>query len=248
MNEKSIKIKKGEHAFKDYESTYNVEMLNSFKPELQLKDIESAIKNKLIELLIQLKGFKFLTLVFVFKKIESKDKTKYENFYSGTKAEIINNKNDIDHAFKSIYTTIIENLRKSLGKSSGWIIDLVIDHNISISEYDTLVGSSYIKLPKELDHPRKGLINIQNNIGNECFKWWLVRYLNPAYCNSARITKADKDFAKRLDFKGIKFPVKLRDIHKIEKKKILLGLVFLAMKIKKNIQSMYRKILLRKTC
>ena len=207
LNEKSIKIKKGEHAFKEYASTYNVEILNSFNPELQLKDTESAIKNKLIELLIQLKGFKFLTLIVVFKKIETKDKTKYENFYSGAKSEIINNENDIYYAFKSIYTTIIENIRKSLGKSSGWITDLVIDQTISISEYNTLVGSSYIKLPKELDHPRKGSINIQNNIDNECFKWWLVRYLNPAYCNPARITKSDKDFAKRLDFKGIKFPV-----------------------------------------
>ena len=33
----------------------------------------------------------------------------------------------------------------------------------------------------------------------------------------ARITKADKDFAKKLDFKDTKFPVKIRDIHKIEK-------------------------------
>ena len=114
--------------------------------------------------MIQLKGFKFLTLVLVFKKIETKDKTKYENFYSGAKSEIINNENDINYAFKSIYTTIIENIRKSLGKSSGWITDLVIDQTISISEYNTLVGSSYIKLPKELDHPRKGSINIQNNI------------------------------------------------------------------------------------
>ena len=32
----------------------------------------------------------------------------------------------------------------------------------------------------------------------------------------ARITKADEDFAKKLDFKGIKFPVKIRD--KIERK------------------------------
>ena len=31
--------------------------------------------------------------------------------------------------------------------------------------------------------------------------------------------KSDKDFAKRLDFKVITFPVKIRDIHKIEKKK-----------------------------
>ena len=30
--------------------------------------------------------------------------------------------------------------------------------------------------------------------------------------------KVDKDFARELDFKDIKFPVKIRDIHKIEKK------------------------------
>ena len=74
------------------------------------------------------------------------------------------------------------------------------------------------KLPKELDHPRKGLINIQNIEDNECFKWCLVRYLNPADHNPRRITKADKDFAEKLDFKDIKFPVKFRDIHKTEKK------------------------------
>ena len=28
----------------------------------------------------------------------------------------------------------------------------------------------------------------------------------------ARITKADKDFSKRIDFKNIKFPVKARNI------------------------------------
>ena len=45
----------------------------------------------------------------------------------------------------------------------------------------------------------------------------MVRYLNPAQHNPRRITKADKDFGKRLDFKDIKFPVKIRDIHKTEK-------------------------------
>ena len=65
----------------------------------------------------------------------------------------------------------------SLEKASGWI-DSVIDHTISISKYNPLAGSSYIKLPKELDHPRKGLINVQNTDDNECFKWCLVRYLS----------------------------------------------------------------------
>ena len=163
MNEKDVKITKRRYTFKDFASSCNIEILNSFNLELQLKDTESAIKSKLIELLTQLKGFKFVTtLVLVFKKIESKDKTKYDNFYSSSKVKIKINENDIDDVFKWVYTTIIENIQKSLGKGSGWIIDSVIDHTISISKYNPLAGSSYLKLPEELDHPRKRLINIQN--------------------------------------------------------------------------------------
>ena len=90
----------------------------------------------------------------------------------------------------------------------GWTIYSVMDHNISISKYNPLAGSSYIKLLKELDHPRKGLINIQNTDDNEWFKWSLVKYLNPTDHHSARITKAEKDFAWRLDFKKHKNPIK----------------------------------------
>ena len=86
------------------------------------------------------------------------------------------------------------------------------------SKYTPLAGSSYIKLPKELNHPRKGLINIQNIDDNKCFKWSIVRYLNPANHHPARTTKADRDFAKKIDFKDIKFPVKIKDIYKTEKK------------------------------
>ena len=58
--------------------------------------------------------------------------------------------------FQSLCTTIITIIQNSLGECSGWIIDLVIEHNISISKYSPSAGSNYVKLPKELDHPRKG--------------------------------------------------------------------------------------------
>ena len=63
---------------------------------------------------------------------------------------------------------------KIYGKNLSLIIDSVIDHN-NILKYNSLPGSSYIKLPKELDHPRKGLINVQNIDDNECCKWCLVK-------------------------------------------------------------------------
>ena len=62
-------------------------------------------------------------------------------------------------------------------------------------------------MSKQLNHSRKGLINSENTDDNKCFKWCLVRYLHPV----------GKDFARRFDFKDIKFPVKIRDICKIEK-------------------------------
>ena len=122
--------------------------------------------------------------------------------------------------FQSIYSKTIKNIQKSLGKDSGWIIDSVIDRSISISKYNPLAGSSYVKLPKKLDYPRKGLINIQNFDGNESFKWFIIRCLKPTDHNTGRITKDDRDFTKKLDFKDIKFLVKIRDIYKIEEKEL----------------------------
>ena len=44
------------HAFKSFASSYNVGILNSFNPEPQLKDTQSAINSKQIGLLTQLKA------------------------------------------------------------------------------------------------------------------------------------------------------------------------------------------------
>ena len=44
---KLSKITKLFHALKSYTSSYNVEILNSFNPELQLKNTEFAFRNKL---------------------------------------------------------------------------------------------------------------------------------------------------------------------------------------------------------
>ena len=145
----------------------------------------------------ELRGFKFrITLVLVFKKIESKHKTKYDNFYSSTEAEVIINKNDIGDVFESIYSTIVSNIQKSLGNVSVWIIDSVINNTVSISKCNILAEGSYIKLPKKIDHSRKGLINIRNIDDNECFKWSIVRYLNPVDHNPKGITEADEVLLK----------------------------------------------------
>ena len=54
---------------------------------------------------------------------------------------------------------------------------------------------------------------------NLCFKWCLVRYLHSSDHNPARIRKIDKLFGDELQFENIRFPVKIKNIHKIERKK-----------------------------
>ena len=65
-------------------------------------------------------------------------KTKFGNFHSSSKAEIIINESDIDDVFQSIYTTIITNIQKYLGKGSGWII-----HSVTVLIIDSVRSSKY---------------------------------------------------------------------------------------------------------
>ena len=52
--------------------------------------------------------------------------------------------------------------QKLLRKGSGLqIIDSAIDQNINISKYNALGSSSYVKLSKELNHPKKVLLKFK---------------------------------------------------------------------------------------
>ena len=153
---------------------------------------------------------------------------KKSTFYSSSKAETIINESNNDDVFESVYRAILSNIQKSLGKGLSWIVDSVADHNINISKYKHLSGSSYVKLPNELVHPRKILINIQDNNDNDFFEWCFVRYLHPANHNPVYIRKVTKFLTVKRTLRILNFPSKLR-------KRIALALVFLVMKAKKHI-------------
>ena len=70
-------------------------------------------------------------------------------------------------------------------------------------------------MPKELNHPMKELINIQNN-DNRCFLWCHVRHLKLDGKNLWRISENDKEISKGLNYSGIDFPVSKKDYSKIE--------------------------------
>ena len=99
--------------------------------------------------------------------------------------------------------------------------------------YNPLEGSSYIELPKELQNPRKGLINIKNE-DQKCFLYCLLYHLHKDEITNhpERVSKykkyespakgsAEPCLAPKaqgsLNFNGINFPVAIKGIPKIEK-------------------------------
>ena len=61
------------------------------------------------------------------------------------------------------FNEIIFRLENWISYGSGWIVDNILSQFLNISSYKPLSRSTYCILPKELLHPMKGLINIQNN-------------------------------------------------------------------------------------
>ena len=101
---------------------------------------------------------------------------------------VINNKFGLDQSFQRI----IYRLENWISNGSGWTVKEIIRQYLNLSFYLPLSGSTYIKLPKELNHPVKGLISIKNDV-NKCFLWCHVRHLNLNGVKLERITKKDKE-------------------------------------------------------
>ena len=102
-----------------------------------------------------------------------------------------------------------------ISHGSGWIAEKIYSQYLNISFYLPLSGSTYIKLPDELKHPMKGLINIQNN-DNKCFMWCHVRHLNLNGVKLERIKKEDREVCKKINYQGVDFPASKKDYGKIE--------------------------------
>ena len=132
-------------------------------------------------------------------------------YFNSTAKTVINDRYFIEDSFDEI----IHRIDQWLSEGSRWIIDDVESFYINIANYEPLTGNSYILLPKELSHSRKGLINIKNK-DLKCFMWCHVGILNPTDGHPERINKQDKKITLTLDYSGIDFPMKTHDYDLIE--------------------------------
>ena len=161
-----LNIVKNKTAFSSYAQSYKIEIVNKKDVVVQLKASKISIVELFKDLLIELKGFKYqITLAVLLSKMKNSSETEYSPVYFNSLTKtVINNKVKLNQSFQEI----IYRLENWISHGSGWIVKEIISQFLNLSSYLPLSGSTYIKLPKELNHPMKGLINIKDN-DNKCF-------------------------------------------------------------------------------
>ena len=108
---------------------------------------------------------------------------------------------------------IMVNLTIYQKNGSGWYFKEVISFEIYTVDYKTLKGKSHIPLPDFLMR-KKAIINMENK-DDKCFLWCVLHYLHPREKHSSRINDL-REYENDLNFKGIDFPIRVKDIQKFE--------------------------------
>ena len=201
---------------KGYTKSFEIEIKNIKDPLEQLKNSRKGIENHIMNILKSMKGLKFVeTLMVTFKK-PANDKIVHKIAYFNSKPQTIINNVEIPEALQSSKQQILNFVAQWISEGSGWSIESVDNHYLNVVKYEPVKGSSYIELPQELRHHRKGL-NKKKNEDNERFRWCHIRHLNPQDKDPQRIKKCDKQYIQNLEYTGIEFPVTIKQYNKIEK-------------------------------
>ena len=141
---------------------------------VQLKTSEIVIKVLFKDLLIELKGFKYqITLAALLNKVKNSGEIEYSLVYLILQLKQLLILINLNQSFQEM----IYRLGNWISNRSGCVVAEIISQYLNVSSYLPLSGSTYVKLPVDLRHPMKGLINIQND-DSKCFLWCHVRHLN----------------------------------------------------------------------
>ena len=217
-------------AFKRTQKRYKLKSTYINSPLSELTMNKKAIENVLKENLKEMRSLKFNRGMDIrFEKIKEdypvragaaplvSKETLNQVLWSSP--QILTDESQIDKTMQLAGDTLITRAHNFLRQGSNWQILSVNFQYIDILLYNPLEGSSYIELSKELQNPRKGLINIKNE-DQKCFLYCLLYHFHKDEManNPQRVSKYKRyEGSVSLNFNGINFPVAIKDIPKIEK-------------------------------
>ena len=165
-----INIKR--RALKGFTQSFEISLKSDRDALIQSQNTRLAISRLFGTILDNTKGFKFAETSKVAFVKRKNDNNMYRPAYVNGRAQIVINPNDFLPSLQLSQQQILNGIGVWLSEGS------IDEHYINTVVYEPTKGSSYIPLPIELQHSRKGLVNL-NNEDNECFRLRHVPYLNP---------------------------------------------------------------------
>lgn len=139
--------------------------------------------------------------------------------YFNTKNEIIDKSTDLLNWFQvHVIDKIFNSLSEFQEMLSGFGLSKIHSLEININKFEiasSLLGSSYIELPKEIAN-KHACVNVQNFKDNACFAWAILSALYPVKKNNNRTTSYP-NYKDIFNLYNITFPMPIKDILIFEK-------------------------------
>lgn len=204
-------------AFNKSVKTYDLTLVDN-DPIVQFNKLQKRIHFLIKQNLIKNKATKInIGMDINFLKGDV-DKMIINTFYVSSKAIDINNKTEIKKVMRTQLNQINDKIDRFTNKGSGWSVDEITRHYLTIWPHTPLSARTYIPLPSWIQN-KKATINIKNN-DDKCFIYCIARAIdpNPEKRDLERISKHLKKVCQDLRLNEIETPVSIKSIPEIENK------------------------------
>jgi len=204
---------KSDSALKDFVEQYTIDGRPRYDPESLLKAVKEVVTNEL-QSHRQTKVKLILKCMMKETNMVTGEETIVEAVFHSD-VEINLEGSDVNEIYDGMVEKVPDNLSTFQRRDSGWVFASIVRLEIHTENYESLRGSSYIPLPKQL-MSKKAIINHKNE-DNECFKWAVTRAVHPVDHNAEQISIILRKQAETLNWENINFPMPRKDITKFEK-------------------------------
>ena len=213
QKEKKFEVREGQSALNNFVREYIIDGRTGYDPQIFFE----AVRDLLIKILQENKNTK-TKMIFICKMQRTDLRTSEiieadADFHSEIEKNLA--ETDENKLLDKMIARIAEVLANFQRSGSNWVFQRVNQLEIHFANWKPIGGSTFIPLPAGIKN-KGAVINLKNE-DNQCFKWCVVRALNPVDKNPNRITKELIQQAESLNWSGLKFPVDLKQIKTFEK-------------------------------
>ena len=212
--------------FRDYTDQYTAENINytgdweGFMEQARNTIVNELGKNRNVKV--------FLNINANMRQIANGFNTSAVKYLDIKEGKIILEGTDLNELYDEMMREINEKMEVLQDvEGSGWVFEGIKNIQILTVPYEPLRGSKYIELPDYIAKKR-AVVNIKNN-DEDCFKWCILRGLNPTNENPNRVDTKLKTAVDSINMEGISTPTKIEDIAKFERQNEDIAVVVLGL-------------------